>query len=177
MRLIGVVHGLSRQPEAFGCFYDAYRDAVLAYFMRRVHDAEVAADLMAETFAKALLALDRGTAVTAPVPWLFSIAHSTLVDSARRGEVEMQARVRLALEPTTLDDEDIELVAGLDSDSGLVRALDALPRDQHEAVRARVLDERDYQEIASVLGCSQAVIRKRVSRGLERLRESMEGAG
>jgi RNA polymerase sigma-70 factor (ECF subfamily) len=171
------VLGLSRQPEAFGVFYDRYHDAVLAYFIRRVRDPEVAADLMAETFAKALLALHGGAEVASPAAWLFSIAHSALVDSVRRGQVETRARVRLALEPMVLEDQDLERVAGLQTDAGFLRALEALPADQREAVRARVLDERDYGEIATALGCSQAVVRKRVSRGLERLRGSMEAAG
>lgn len=34
--------------------------------------------------------------------------------------------------------------------------------DERRAVRARVIDERDYGEIARSLGCSEMVIRKRV---------------
>jgi DNA-directed RNA polymerase specialized sigma24 family protein len=34
----------------------------------------------------------------------------------------------------------------------------------------RVLGERDYADIAGVLGCSASVVRQRVSRGLRRLR-------
>jgi RNA polymerase sigma-70 factor (ECF subfamily) len=48
--------------------------------------------------------------------------------------------------------------------------LSDLPEDLREAVVARVLEERDYDEIAAKLGCSQQVVRKRVSRGLTRLR-------
>jgi RNA polymerase sigma-70 factor (ECF subfamily) len=51
-----------------------------------------------------------------------------------------------------------------------------LPRDEAEALRARVVDEQDYREIASELQCSEAVVRKRVSRGLARLRAAMRTA-
>ncbi|MEA2496281.1 MAG: hypothetical protein QOJ29_4192, partial [Thermoleophilaceae bacterium] len=87
-----MVRGIGPQPDAFGAFYDRYRDALLAYFIRRVRDPDVAADLMAETFAKALLTLHGGARVSSPAPWLFSIARSTLVDSVRRGQVEARAR-------------------------------------------------------------------------------------
>jgi RNA polymerase sigma-70 factor (ECF subfamily) len=51
-----------------------------------------------------------------------------------------------------------------------LRALvDDLPIEQREAVLARVVDERGYEEIAAQAGCSQATIRQRVSRGLSRL--------
>ena len=46
------------EPEAFGMFYRRYERSVLGYFMRRTGDAEVAADLAAETFAAAFSAPD-----------------------------------------------------------------------------------------------------------------------
>ncbi len=52
--------------------------------------------------------------------------------------------------------------------------LDGLPAEQRDAIRARVLDERDYGEIARELRTSELVIRKRVSRGLAELRTHME---
>ena len=52
--------------------------------------------------------------------------------------------------------------------------MDDLPGDQREAVRARVVDERDYPDIAKDLRCSEAVVRKRVSRGWGTLRARME---
>lgn len=54
-------------------------------------------------------------------------------------------------------------------------ALDSLPADQRAAIEARILDERDYAEIASTTRTSEAVVRKRVSRGLAGLRSRMEG--
>jgi RNA polymerase sigma-70 factor (ECF subfamily) len=50
--------------------------------------------------------------------------------------------------------------------------LDALPQDQREAVRLRVLDERTYAEISQRLGVSEQTARARVSRGLRALRAS-----
>ena len=45
-----------RDAEAFGVFYRRRVDAVLAFFLRRTGDRELAADLTAETFAAALSA-------------------------------------------------------------------------------------------------------------------------
>jgi DNA-directed RNA polymerase specialized sigma24 family protein len=39
----------------------------------------------------------------------------------------------------------------------------------------RVVLEESYRAIAADLRCSEQVVRKRVSRGLARLRESLEG--
>lgn len=38
-----------------------------------------------------------------------------------------------------------------------------------------MLYERSYSEIAASLQCSEMVVRKRVSRGLARIRETLEG--
>jgi DNA-directed RNA polymerase specialized sigma24 family protein len=54
------------------------------------------------------------------------------------------------------------------------RLAEQLPAEQFQALRSRVLEERDYAEIARDLRCSQAVVRKRVSRALQTLRGAME---
>jgi hypothetical protein len=52
-------------------------------------------------------------------------------------------------------------------------ALD-LPDQQREAVRARVVEGRGYEEIAGELRCSLSVVRQRVSRGLAAIRTRFE---
>lgn len=69
---------------------------------------------------------------------------------------------------------DLTRVLEFADDQGSSRRLLAeLPPDERAAVRARVIDERPYGEIARSLGCSEMVVRKRVSRGLARLRAGL----
>jgi RNA polymerase sigma factor (sigma-70 family) len=58
-----------------------------------------------------------------------------------------------------------------------MRLLAELPPDQREAVRARVLEDLDYRELAARLRVSPAVARKRVSRGLHTLRRHIQHEG
>jgi RNA polymerase sigma-70 factor (ECF subfamily) len=103
--------------------------------------------------------------------WLFSIAGHQLIDAVRRGQVEDRARQRLGIEPRVLTDDDLASIDGLLAGEDDVDPLLAgLPEDQRDAVRARVLQDRDYTEIARSLAVSEAVVRKRVSRGLATLR-------
>ncbi|HEV7161647.1 MAG TPA: RNA polymerase sigma factor [Solirubrobacteraceae bacterium] len=169
-----------RDAEAFGLFYRRRVDAVLAFFLRRTGDRELAADLTAETFAAALTSLPRYRPErSSALAWLFTIAHHKLVDSLRRGQVEDRARRRLGLEPLSFSDEEIELVeqraASAAGDSALL-TLEQLSAEQRAAVKGRVLDEVDYEELATRLRCSEAVVRKRVSRGLAELRTRMREA-
>ncbi|MGO9760201.1 MAG: RNA polymerase sigma factor [Solirubrobacteraceae bacterium] len=165
--------------EAFGVLYERRHELVLAFLLKRTRDPEVAMDLMAETFAAALIALaDRPPAIaSSAAPWLLTIARNSLIDSYRRGRVESAARRRLALEPVRISDSDIERVLQVAAEADLLAGLAAeLPADQYEALRARVLDERGYEEIARELACSPAVVRKRVSRAIATLRQAKEAS-
>lgn len=164
---------LSGDPEDFGRFYDRYVDMLLGYFARRVTDPEAAADLTAETFAAALVARRRfRRAATPAVAWLFGIAQHKLADYRRRGAAEDRMRRRLGMERLPVADDDAEMIALLGRDAAW-QLIDELPPDQREAVRAHVLDDRAYGEIALAADTSEAVVRKRVSRGLGALRQRM----
>ncbi|MGH2902523.1 MAG: RNA polymerase sigma factor [Solirubrobacteraceae bacterium] len=165
------------EPDAFAAFYDRYETAIVGYFMRRTGDAELAADLTAEVFAAALGAAHRYRAQSPTAAgWLYTIAHNTLAKSVRRGRVEANARRRVGIsEALVLTGEDLEVVESVAGGDGWVlELLGRLPAGQREAVRARVLDERSYPDIARELETSELVVRKRVSRGLSSLRAELE---
>lgn len=164
--------------QAFAKLYGRHERLVVGFFMSRTRNPELAADLTAETFAALLESSERfdptrigGASV---VPWMLSIARHTLLTSIHRGIVADEARRKLECEPVVLDDAALERVEEMASvDRRLSGLLDDLPADLRDAVIARVLDERDYGEIAAELDCSEQVVRKRVSRGLLRLRAAL----
>jgi RNA polymerase sigma factor (sigma-70 family) len=166
---------LSTDPEDFGRFYDGTIEMVLGYFARRVHDPEVAADLAAETYAAALAARHRFRRSSTPaIAWLFGIAQHKLVDYRRRGAAEDRMRRRLGIERVPLGEDDREMIGMLGRDAAW-KLINELPTEQREAVRAHVVDEQGYEEIAALEGTSEAVVRKRVSRGLGTLRQRLRG--
>jgi len=57
---------------------------------------------------------------------------------------------------------------GLHQDSRSL--LECLPPAQRAAVRGRVIDGRDYGDIAKQLGCSEAAVLELIGRGLRTLR-------
>jgi RNA polymerase sigma factor (sigma-70 family) len=159
--------------EPFDAFYVRYREQVLGYFARRVGEPEVAADLMAETFARAFVE-SRRKPPSSPAAWLFTIARNLLIDSARRGQVEESARQRLGLEPMVLDDQDIERIAEIAEAADLAQTIEhTLSANEYEALRARAVDEEPYADLALRLRCSEAVARKRVSRAIAHTRTTI----
>ncbi|MCZ4492664.1 MAG: polymerase, sigma-24 subunit, subfamily [Conexibacter sp.] len=168
----------SGDVDAFGIFYARHREALLGFLVRRVGDPEAGVDLMAEAFATALeVTLDRTKPLPpAPVAWLFLVAKNLLIDSVRRGKVEAAARQRLGLEPLVLDDADIERVAEIAAAGDLTeQMIDVLSETEWEAFQAHVVDEEPYPNMAQRLSCSEAVLRKRVSRAKSRLRTAIGG--
>lgn len=171
-RLLAVA---AEDAAAFSAFYRRYEPALLAYFARRVRDPELAADLTVEVFAAVLVSCRRYRPGKAPAhAWLFAIAQHKLANSRRRRRVEDRARRQLGMAPVTLEDEDLKRIERLTGGSDIAtQALAGLPADQRDAVLARIVDERDYGDIAAELRCSESVARKRVSRGLARLRDQI----
>ena len=161
--------------EDFGVFYDRYVRALLAFFQRRTGNPEVAADLTAETFAAAMVARGRFRPSNSnAAAWLFAIAHHKLIDYRRRGRAEDRMRARLGMEAVPVGAEDAELIRWL-GDEVATQIVEELPADQRDAVRAHVLEERDYAEIARSQRLTEATVRKRVSRGLKVLRDRVGG--
>jgi RNA polymerase sigma-70 factor (ECF subfamily) len=75
------------------------------------------------------------------------------------------------MEPLELSDRDLEAVDDATADADLLgRVRELLPADQFRALTARVIDGREYAEIAQELQTSQSVVGKRVSRALAQLR-------
>ena len=167
-------------PDAFADVYDAYADRVLVFLTRRVLDAEVAFDLLSETFATALERRQqfRGTSPEEEQAWLFAIARTVLSHYWRSGKVERAALQRLAISVPVLSDPELERIehqAGLnDLAPALSDALAALPQEQRRAVELRIVHEQGYTAVAAALGVTEQTARARVSRGLRALARSLE---
>jgi RNA polymerase sigma-70 factor (ECF subfamily) len=160
--------------DDFDAFYRAHLDLVLAYCSARMPSPDLAADVAAEVFAAALIGWrryrrERGT----PLQWLLGIAAKKIADTHRRGSVERRAQRRLGIPPIVWTDADLDRVTSLGDDSGVLAMLSELPARQRSAVEAHVVRDRPYAQIAETEGVSEAVIRKRVSRGLASLRERL----
>ena len=158
--------------EAFGEFYDRHVRGVLGELRHRGLATQEALDLTAEVFAAALVASRRYRTGEAPArAWLLGIARNKLAHRHRRAAIETAARRKLDIPRLAFSDEALERVDELlDAEPRVyTNGAAALPPAEREAVVARVIEERDYDEIAAASGATPAAIRQRVSRGLAKL--------
>jgi RNA polymerase sigma-70 factor (ECF subfamily) len=163
-----------RDPDAFRELYNRYSERLFRYFARRTGSDDTALELTAETFARVWVMRERfeDRREGSVAPWLFGIARNVLLMSVRRGEVERRTATRLGL----LERLDIEAPAGVPAPGwaeGADELLDTLPLSQSDALRLRIIDELDYDEVAKALGTSRSAARVRVHRGLAALRQRL----
>lgn len=170
-----------QRPHSFVALYYRAMPGLLRYFARRTFDVQVASDLTAETLAEAFASRgrfhDRGDG--SATAWLYTIARRQFSRYLRKLRVEDAARRRLGMQQVALGPEDVERVETLIDFEQVGRAVtaafDELRADQREALRLRVIEGRSYEDVAAELGCSEAVARSRVSRGLKRLAAELDG--
>lgn len=163
------------ESEEIARLYRRYAQTLLLFFQRRVHDPELATDLLADTFTVVLeqRAQFRGFGKDELTGWLWAIAQSRLREHERHGEVVARTEQRLGRERRALTDREIERIeelAGLEQLRDAVRErMESLPEERREVVRLRVVENLPYSEIAVRLGLSSETARMRVSRTLRQL--------
>ncbi|HEY2536286.1 MAG TPA: sigma-70 family RNA polymerase sigma factor [Solirubrobacteraceae bacterium] len=167
-------------PDDFTRLYRRHAQSLLLYFQRRVHEPELARDLLAETFASAIAGGlgFRGSTDAELSGWLWGIARNALAEQRRRDEGERGRRRRLGRARPGLTDREIERVeelAGIaDLREAVVQHMARLPDEQREALRLRVLEDLPYSEIAARMSTTQNTVRARVSRGLRALNAALK---
>jgi RNA polymerase sigma factor (sigma-70 family) len=160
--------------EGFAALYERRYPLIRGYLRRRLGARpDLVLDLVAETFARALERREQFDEQRGPaVAWLIGIARNLMVDATRRGRVDDASRRRLGMERISWEPQELELLER-GSSSELEQSLARLPGEQREAIEKRVLEEEPYAAIAAGIGCSEQVVRKRVSRGLATLRREV----
>jgi RNA polymerase sigma-70 factor (ECF subfamily) len=156
---------------AFHALYLRHARRVHAAHLRQTRDDDAAHDLTAETFARAWMARAsfRDEAAGSALPWVLGIARNVLLSSVRRQQLEQRACERLGIRerldgaPAAVPPSDAWL-------TDVEEAFGELPEGQQEAVRLRVLEDRDYAGVAAALGTTEQTARVRVHRALRALR-------
>lgn len=168
-RRISDVHAVAEVPS-FASVAERHLDDVHGYLVYFTRDRDVAEDLTAETFEKALKQWRRfdprrGSART----WLCQLARTVALDHFRAEDRRRRREgAYAAAEPGQPGDG---LFGGLSPE--LERALAALSAGEREVIALRVLLDLDGDAAARVLGISVTSCSTRLSRALKKLEERM----
>jgi RNA polymerase sigma-70 factor (ECF subfamily) len=139
--------------------YNAHGQALLGYLSRSFGHAEIAEDLLHETFVQALRRMDRVAAAASPRAWLFGIARRVGLAALRRRRMQPLPEDLAVAEAEPADER-------LDR---MHRAIGRLPPPQREALELRLAEELSYEEIAAVLEIPVGTVRSRLHHAVRTL--------
>jgi RNA polymerase sigma-70 factor (ECF subfamily) len=153
--------------------FQAHAESLYAFLVYRTGDRQLAADLLADTFERALRSSSRFDASRGSEKnWVYAIAVNLVRDHARRQRTEMSALELVgAHDSRRVNDGGLGAVEDRDL---LVRALTTLSDDEREAIALRFGSDLKLREVARVLGDQESAVEKRISRALKKLREALQ---
>jgi RNA polymerase sigma factor (sigma-70 family) len=145
-----------------------------------LRDADLALDVVQETFVKAFQNASRWDTRSEVAPWLARIAVNQSIDQYRKVRRRRTAEEPLAEgdHSTTLTVEDASpdaLVLGREIGERIRTALDVLPERQRAVFVLRHCEEMTLEEIAESLEMNLGTVKSALHRAVRRLRDTLEG--
>lgn len=162
--------------EAYGRIVSACQNTVTAIALAITHDVQASEDIAQEAFLRAWQRLDRLKNSTSFLPWLRQITRNLARDYLRTqqhkplsGEAA-EIAIGIAADPSPAPEEQLlrteEEIAAAD-------IISALPEDSRETLLLYYREGQSSQQVADLLGLSDAAVRKRLSRARGLVREEM----
>jgi RNA polymerase sigma-70 factor (ECF subfamily) len=153
---------------AFEILYQRYAGQVVGYLTQKTRSPKSAQDLAQDVFLKLHRSRHQYNKMLPFAPWLFSIARSVFLDSAKKR----------SLEDVTEDQVFDKLAApAMPVTESIPLDLSVLPENQKTVVSLRVYDEATFDEIAQRLSTTPENARQIFSRGIKTLKTTFGKRG
>lgn len=152
-----------------GALFDRHHDRIYRFCLRLTGDPAASEDLVQDIFMRVLKYRRTYRGDRDFLPWLYRLARNATHDHFRRGarrrETGEEIPDRPSDEPTPW-----EGLEAREDARRMRRALLELPVARREVLVLSRFEERRYDEIAGLLGCSVGAVKVRVHRALKQLR-------
>ena len=161
---------------AFERLFERHRSLVYRFAYQMTSRRDDAEDIVQEAFVRAYQNLHRYRDEAKFTTWLLRIVTNLCTDQARmtqrRTVLEQQEAVG-ALDWMTIGDVDdpVQNLEDARRKQALGKALRALPEHHRSVIILRDIEEREYPEIASILGCTIGGAKLRVLRARRALKD------
>jgi RNA polymerase sigma-70 factor (ECF subfamily) len=157
--------------KAIGDLSMRFRPALMAFFLRRIHNFSEAEDLTQEVLLRISHKSDT-LDTSRPDAYIFQIAANLLRDRARRANVRNAYLKATSLEEECIEERDPDRVLqGKQSLATVVSALREMPERTRTIFILFRLENLKQQEIAGMLGVSVRTVEQHVMRASLFLRE------
>ncbi len=164
-----MIEAAQRDRAAFGPLYERYVDQIYAYAHTLTRNRELAEDVTAATFAKAIEDLPRFEWRGVPYSaWLYRVAANLVARQARRPAwIDIEAH-----QPVDTRSPEV-IVEQSDREAGVRAAVARLPDDQRQAVLLRFGGELRNREIGEIMGRSEGAVKLLTFRAMTALRKEL----
>lgn len=167
------------EMAAFESLFERYRSVIYRFVSQLCHGRDETEDVVQECFVRAYENLDKFREECRFTTWIMRIAANLCTDRARtrvrRTALEDKEATDRLLWMTGEQFEDP--VENLEADrraAAVRRALAALPAHHRQMIILRDFEERDYDEISGILGCTYGGAKLRVLRARRALRDRLK---
>jgi len=176
-----VIQAQAGRLAAFGTLISHYQERLYALALRLTGSDDDAAEIVQETFLRALKAIRQFKRKSTFYTWLVRIMINLVNDQRDRKRRESQyltQQKRVVLEGSQagrlldLGDPAGAMQARETSES-VHRALETLDPDHKQALVLRELEQFSYKQIAEMLEISEGTVKSRLFRARESLRKSL----
>ena len=152
-----------------------YIDGLFGYAMVLARNPTEAADLVQETYVRALKAKESLRPSSNVKSWLFTILRNIWLNQLRHARtapqiVELEAHESIAdVAIETSKDPHAQYVSKMEQEK-VRNAIQQLPEEFREIIILREYEELSYQEIAAMLDCPAGTVMSRLARARSKLR-------
>lgn len=145
---------------AFGELYDHYVTSIFRFVYYRVGSKHLAEDLTADTFVRAMRAIDRfnwqGRDFGA---WLTTIARNLVADHFKSSRARLETLIDAVPEGATEAGSDKEVLGNL-TNQALYHAINELSPEQRDCLIMRFIQSMSIAQTAAALGRSEGAVKQ-----------------
>ena len=161
--------------------YDEHADAIFRHCYFKVHDRELAKDLMQQVFLKCWQYLECGKQIEQMRAFLYQTANNTVIDHVRKHKKHVaksleEMQEAQGFDPASTESTTAEAEAHY-TEAAVHNVLANIKEPYRTAVMLRYIDELSPAEIAETLKISVSNASARISRGLHMLRSLVSPNG
>ena len=175
-RSLALVHrAQAGDADAFGALYDLYVGMVYRYVRHRVANPELAQDLTAETFLRALRRIGTFTWQGRDIgAWFVTIARNLVADHYKSGRYRLELTTEdvATSAPVPIEPGPEDVVLARLQSAAVLEAVRRLKPEQQECISLRFLQGMSVSETAQVMGKNDGAVKAlqyRAVRSLARL--------
>jgi RNA polymerase sigma-70 factor, ECF subfamily len=174
-----LIEAAQADPREFVALYDLHFDPVYRFLVSRCGDSQLAEDLTADTFMKALEKINKFKWTGRPYrSWLYRVALNEMNQYYRKHKKERELAIRQWKENgDEFDAADMDLKKNEDAEEALgsVRHLNEsfglLKPAEQDILSLRFFEDLSYEEISTSLNISVSNVGVRLNRSLKRLQQ------